>query len=252
MPIPSENQWAWAFEGYFTQQNSQPLFIFRDQSVCAVSRVDGQPHTVYAPFIPDLPISKNWQLREDLNSPLLLLTDKSAIDLQTFKIVPHDYTLQKRSAYPCWDLGEYHIDYNAITLLSCTKNGAKAWQFRMRAYLYTPIYQWNDLIFFGTAGHGGYLYILRLDTGDVIAAIKTGGTVCIAQEGLYCYVLANAPKAKLLKLLLDSGSIAEEVPLPGKAQYSSLRLMNGEVHAITYVFRNNQLSQALWNCVALS
>lgn len=251
MPIPCQNPWEPQFQGYFVRHNGEPLFFYQDEGVCAVSRVEGKPHILRASRVPGLSLPQNWRLREENDPPLLLLTEQSAIELHELKVVIHDLPLEKKSSYPSWQLGDYRIDYDAEHTLTCTKNGAEVWKFRIRAYLYTPVRQWQELICFGTAGNGGYLYILRLGTGEVVAAVKTGGTVHIAQEEGFCYVLANAPSARLLKVDLHTGSVAEEVPLPGKAAYSSLRLMDGEVHAITYTYKNGRLMQAVWSCVAI-
>lgn len=251
MPIPCENPWPGQFEDYFTKQNGQVLFFFENRSVCAVSRVDGQAQIVHFPPIPDLPLLTHWRLREDLVPPLLLLTDKYAIDLQALQLVTHDHPLEKRRYATCFQLGEYHIEHNHGHILTCTKDGQQVWRLRMHGYLYTPIHPWQDLIYFGTAGSGGYLYALRLETGEVVTAVKTGGTVYIARDENWCYVLANAPKAKLLKVDITSGIIAEEIPLPGLAKYSGLRLIDGRIHAITYRIRNNQVIQVLWNCVSV-
>ncbi len=251
MPIPCENPWEPQFNGFFTRHNGNPLFCYQDDGVCAVSRVEGKPHILRAPRVPGLSLPQNWRLREENDPPLLLLTEKCAIDLRKLKVVIHDLPLEKKSAYPEWQLGDCRIRYDAEHILTCTKNGEEVWKFRMRAYLYTPVRQWQDLIYFGTAGNGGYLYILRLETGEVIAAIKTGGTVHIAQEEGFCYVLANTPSARLLKVEMASGSVVEEIPLPGKAYYSSLRLMDGEVHAITYTYKNGRLAQTVWSCAVI-
>lgn len=251
MPIPCENPWEPQFNGFFTRHNGGPLFFYQDKGVCAASRVEGKPHMQRIPRVSGVSLPQNWRLREDLTPPLLLLTEQFAIDLRELKVIRHAHPLEKKSAYPEWQLGDCRIRYDAEHILTCMKNGTEVWNFRMRAYLYTPVRQWQDLITFGTAGHGGYLYILRLETGEVVAAIKTGGTVHIAQEDHWCYVLANTPGARLLKVDLHTGSIAEEVPLPGKAQYSSLRLMDGEIHAITYTYKNGRLMQAVWSCVVI-
>lgn len=251
IPIPCGNPWEPQFQGYFIRHNGKPLFFYQDEGVCAVSRVNGRPHILSLPQVPGVSLPQNWQLHEELEPPLLLLTEQYAVDLQALRVLCHERPLEKKPACPSWQLGEYRISYNAETLLTCTKNGKQMWQFRMKAYLYTPVRQWQDLIFFGTAGHGGYLYILRLETGEVVAAIKTGGTVHIAQDEGWCYVLANAPGARLLKVDMRTGSIAEEVRLPGKAQYSSLRLMDGEVHAITYLYKAGRLTQAVWSCTSV-
>ena len=251
MPIPCANPWEPQFNGFFTRQNGEARFFYLDEGVCAASRLAEQPHVLHIPKVAGVSLPQNWQLREDLTPPLLLLTEQSALDLTALKVVKHDQPLEKKSAYPSWQLDEYRFDYDAEPLLTCTKNGVKVWQFRMRAYLYTPIRQWQDLIFFGTAGHGGYLYILRRETGEIVAAIKTCGTVHIAQDEGWCYALANTPGARLLKIDLFTGIIAEEVCLPGKVQYSSLRLMDGEVHAITYLYKAGRLAQAVWSCTSV-
>lgn len=241
-------------DGAFTWHAGKPVYYFQccgvQAAYCGENGVNVR--RIPYPFAPEgVLLSLFWQLREDHDPPLLLLTKQHAINLQTQEIVCHDLPIKKRSSSMSYQLGEYRIDYNDGFSIACTRNGAKAWQFRMQGYLYTPIVQWEDLIFFGTAGYGGYLYILRLETGEVVAAVKTGGTVQIAQQGGVCYVLANRPGARLLKVDMASGSILEELPLPGKSHYSNLRLMDGKVHAITTVFKGNMASEVLWNCVVI-
>lgn len=246
-PIPCSNPWAPMLAGIFTRHDGLPVFFWKEEKRCAMLPSGTDAPVLYAPPIPGLSLPCSWYLLEEQS--LLLLTDRYAVDLDCLRIVPHTYPLPRKEAYPSFMLGDYRIDYNGGHTLTCTRDGEPLWHFKIQAYLYTSITQCGSLILFGTSGNGGHFYILRLETGEVVTDIRTGGTIHFAQADGRCYVLTDAPKAKLLQLDVAAGRILEELPLPGKSADCSLRLMDGQVHAITYQFKSGRLTGAMWHCV---
>lgn len=73
---------------------------------------------------------------------------------------------------------EFNIEYNHRSTLKGFKNGKETWSFRIQGYLYTSItFLKEQFIVFGTAGQGGGLYIVELETGNLMFHENTKGTV---------------------------------------------------------------------------
>lgn len=250
-PIPCRNPWEPQLQGVFAHHAGEPAFFWLEHggSMHAMLLTAERGLLRRLPPVAGLSLPRHWRLLEECS--LLQLTDSHALDLNTLQLIPHDLPTPRKEAYPSFTLGDYRIDYNAGHKLICTRSGEVAWTFKIQAYLYTPVLPWQDLIFFGTSGNGGHFYILRLATGEVVADVRTGGTVYIAQEDGLCYIIANMPKAHLLQVEIATGRITGDLPLPGKGTDSSLRLMDGQIHAITYQYKSGRLTGAVWNCAGV-
>lgn len=70
------------------------------------------------------------------------------------------------------------IANNSTRKLECidSETGERLWTFTFVAYLYTDIYEYDGVIYFGTAGAGGRFYGLNLLSGKVLHEVNTHGT----------------------------------------------------------------------------
>lgn len=205
-----------------------------------------------------------WILSEDQEAPYLIFDRSKAINLSTWKPISplpenllHEYTCNAKSEYhyetDSFEFGEYRIAHKGNFGYSCCKNGKRLWDFKGQAYLFTDIVRWENRVFFGTAGHGGYFYVLDLDSGKALLSEKTGGTVYIVQKDNLCYLLSNRrKKAVLLCIDLTNGNILQELDLPGRSTVQSpLQLVGNQLHAITFDYSKGRLNGAFWNCIDL-
>ena len=263
--IVRANPWEPDYFGLFTLKQGLVHFYFRDRhSLCVLVQNSEEVRTILsAQDGSHVPLPSRWALDVHEGIGYLFMDTDKIIDLETecettalFEDTKERYRkLVKPSEYYVYtpfQLGEYRIEHKGECGYLCRKNGQKKWTFNGRAYLYTDILRWKDRIFFGTAGNGGYFYVLGIDDGTVIAAIKTGGTTCIVQDDHLCYVLSNDPQAKLICVDLRDGKIIQEVKLPGKATSDSrLQLLDGKLHGITFVYKKCILDTIVWSCVEI-
>ena len=54
--------------------------------------------------------------------------------------------------------------------------GKTIWRLKLGAYLYTPVYLREGVLYFGTAGKGGDLYAVDAKSGEVVFKFKASGT----------------------------------------------------------------------------
>lgn len=260
--IISGSPWEPHLSGFFSLQKSSPLFMYMDRDqVCAFDCQNGSGQIVYSEH--GLPIPQNWVLVYDGKYNHLFLKDGLAIDINAQQVVTHippdldeKYRKSKRpkrfyeESPFCFD--DFCISHKGQSGYICKKNGEKLWAFNGKAYLYTDINKWNDRVFFGTAGNGGYFYVLDIEDGTKVSDIKTGGTTSIAQKGNLCFVLSNEKSAVLLCVDLNDGAIKQKINLAGKANmYSKIQLMDDKLHAITFEYSRGVLQNAVWTCVSL-
>lgn len=74
--------------------------------------------------------------------------------------------------------GDFAVNMASDFILECTirTTGMLVWKLRLNAWLYTDIEEKDDILYLGTAGHGGRFYGISLQDGKVIFAYDTGGT----------------------------------------------------------------------------
>ena len=53
--------------------------------------------------------------------------------------------------------------------------GKTIWRLKLGAYLYTPVCLCEGVFYFGTAGKGGYLYVVDVKSGEVLFKFESGG-----------------------------------------------------------------------------
>lgn len=148
--------------------------------------------------------------------------------------------------------GEYTVSHRSEWTLVCRRSGTEVWRFRSYAWRYTDIERWGDNIYFGTAGQGGYFYLLNLHAGAPLLKLKTGGSVHIyARRDNRLYLLQQEKHAWLVCVDLEDGRILDRLALPGTAcQHSPVKLIGSTVHCVTFEYnQQGAVQQALWNRV---
>ena len=259
------NPWGPEYAGVFCKIHGHVNFLYKTpKGPQVLSEIQELPK----PLCPDsadvyFPLPLKWVLVEDEVPPHLFFTDNLVLNLSEMKLCDQPdevvlekyHTLRKPDMYYLeapFDFGEYRISHKGYFGYQCTRNGIPAWTFKGQGYLYTDIARWNDRLYFGTAGQGGYFYILNLVTGEALTKIKTGGTVFIVRCGGVCYILHNEKHAKLLCIDLTDGSIRNEVALPGQScKDSMLKEIDGRIHAITFEMKKSFIQHVYWNCVEI-
>lgn len=269
--IPAENPWEPQFFGVFFQNGTVPCFVYETwKDLCLLPLTCDIPKLIHTNCtIEELPLPQNWIFLEHDDNPYLILKPNVIIDLlcgAQLSYIPE--TLQSKCTtlarqkfyYSLLDyeflFDDYCISRNGEFGYRCSKAGSTIWEFTGRAYLYTDYTRWNNRVFFGTAGHGGYFYVLDVDTGEAIANIKTSGTASIAQRDHLCYVVSNGSKRNSSKLLcvdLRNGHIIQELDLYGGVTLDSrLQIIGQYLHIVTFEYKGKSLQNAIWNMVDIS
>lgn len=263
--IPSETLWLPDLAGLFFELDRKPCFAYACRGKVYILHM-----TTLEPVVVSLSFGDHkyvlphrWGLIKEDGHFYLAVNEDVMLDLHSGKQmerIPETLRTQYHSrklpvayyeTYP-FDLGEYRIEHKGQCGYRCIRDGKEVWTFCGRAYLYTEIYRWRDRIFFGTAGNGGYFYMLDIHTGAALVSIKTGGTASIARLGDVCYVASKVQRnrSKLLCIDLWTGKILEELDLEGEVnECSRLQLLDGQIHVVTFLYDGNHLRRAIWNVV---
>ncbi len=260
--IPVKNPWAPELSGRFYRQvNQTMLFFAHENHVHMLRESDRYSQPVYKMAQGQITLPASWYIFQNDGRSYLLLGESTGIDLSDFTPCPNlpieaaaYYRNQKKDRLRqgvLWQEDGYCIKAKGQSGYVCEVGGQAIWSFAGQAYLYTPMIRFENNICFGTAGKGGWVYVLSLHAGEVVAKVKTGGTVSLVQVGRRCYFVANSPSAKLLCVDLITGDTLEEKSLGGKADYSPLQLVGNTLHTITYEGKNGILTKALWHCISI-
>lgn len=266
--IPSSNPWEPNFSGVFWNNGASNCFVYKDIGGISILPYYDQVPSIIGIELEDacLPLPHYWLFAEICNRPYLMVEKNIVVDLlKEEKISCLSETIQSRFAqyvrhevyYETYDfiLGEYCVLHKGQCGYRCTKDGKTIWDFNGKAYLYTDIYRRNNNIFFGTAGYGGYFYVLNIENGKPLACIKTGGTAYIAQRDHLCFITSKAHKKNASKLLcvdLNDGKIVEELELyGGVTKDSKLQLIGPQLHVVTFEYQNERCVRAIWNVIEI-
>jgi len=263
--IKMEAMWEPELSGVFSKSDEGVTFFFHGSGSILALPSDRREASMIHTFPPneEYKLPGKWIVVNDESSSFLFPSGNCAIEMNSCTVLDqipeHVYLAYKKQLRPLYYYEEADFVYNEYTISHkgfcgyiCKKNGIQQWYFRGQAYLYTEIYFWENRIIFGTSGNGGYLYILDLNTGKPVAAVKTGGTENFILRDNRCFVLSNEKTAQLLCLDLADGSVISKCNLPGKATSNSrLALIDEVFHAITFYYRKpyDPLDHAIWSAV---
>lgn len=263
--IRSDYLWEPECFGLFYKPNHEITFYFKENSnVLALSEKDNEPRIIYSCFNEvRLSLPQKWAIVEDSNNTFLLFSENQGFNLKKNEFSYH-VPIQVQAAYnrfvrpekyyveEAFDFGKCRIEHKGNCGYVCKTNGIPMWEFRGKAYLYTDIVQWNNRVFFGTAGNSGYFYVLDIESGKNLVSIKTGGTRSFVQLGNLCYILSNEKNAQLLCIDLSSGRTIGHCDLPGTATVNSkIAIVDNLIQTITYDFAGQIPRSAIWSCIEL-
>ena len=251
--------------GQFIKQENHVAFIFKDDdSLLAFPEKDTLPRLLYTKTSNEiLPLPIEWTVVETPDDIFLMVSEDQGLNLKNnifFHDVPEHIRMEFKKhfrplAYYVTDpqsLGEYTILHKDNWGYICMKEDEKLWEFNGRAYLYTDMMRWKDRLFFGTAGQGGYFYVLDLNTGVPLASIKTGGTRRIVQVDNLCYILRREKRTQLVCVDLSDGRIVSQCDLPGKSSVdSAIAMIDNRIHAITFNYSRSIPVGFIWSCIEI-
>jgi hypothetical protein len=231
--LPLLDGWPSYLNGFFKMWDGAVKFCYDDYNRVMARNEDGTSEVWYtAPEGERLPYIGYWTNACPGHPPLA--------DLQ-----------EHHKDEEIYHYGGYTISHKSQWSYVCKKAGEAVWKFNGYAWRYTTMEQYGDNIYFGTAGQGGYFYLLNLHTGQPLLKLKTGGTVHIyARRDNRLYLLQQEKKVSLVCIDLSDGTILERLELPGKAdQHSAIRLIGDTVHCVTFTYQGGPVKEALWNRV---
>lgn len=254
--IPVVDCWEPYAHGVFWDQPDETIFLYWDalRSVNAFSPLVAESKKLC--FIPreyKVTLPREWRVINDY----LFLSEYTGIDLRRMQFYT-SHTDEQCRAYRCAQLpekhleegvyhfGEYTIRHKGEWGYICNVADQPVWEFSGRGYLYTKISRHQDSLFFSTAGHGGYFYLLDIHTGKPILNINTGGTAAIVEKSGLCYFLGKKPQPQLYCVDLDKGCIRETLSLPGSPErHSVLHIWKDKLYATTFEYKNRIPVQVL-------
>ena len=230
--LPLSDGWPSYLNGFFKRWDGAVKFCYDEYNRVMARNEDGTSEVWYtAPEGERLPYIGYWTNACPGHPPLA--------DLQE---PPKDEEI--------YHYGGYTISHKSQWSYVCKRDGEEVWNFRCQSWRYRDISEWNDSIYFGTAGGGGYLYLLDLHTGKPILALKTGATVYIPRRENKVYVFQREKRKTFLVCVdLNDGSILDRVELPGMHNEDcALRLIGNTVHAVTYTLaKDRTYSHGIWH-----
>lgn len=230
--IRHENPWEPDLDGLFLERDGTVKFCYKEKQSVVAQTMDGTREVWYT-------------AQEGETLPLPYLWTGAA------RGVPPMERLGFASDAEVFYFDDRTISHTSQWSIVCRRGTETLWNFKGYAWRYTNIEQYGDNIYFGTAGQGGYFYLLNLNTGEPLLKLKTGGTVNMyARRDNLLYLLQQEKKAYLVCVDLQDGTVLDRLGLPGKVQqHSAIALIGDTVHAVTFTYKGGPVKDALWNRV---
>ena len=127
------------------------------------------------------------------------ITENEVIE-QSFCCIPQKRIFNDAKIY-CF--GDKEVFMQSPFMMSCRdkQNQKTLWKYKLSAYLYTEVEEYNDILYFGTAGKGGYFYGVSLNNGQTVFSYNTGQTVHFVRSGERIIISDKKQKPMLINAL---------------------------------------------------
>ena len=127
------------------------------------------------------------------------ITENEVIE-QSFCCIPQKQIFNDAKVY---SFGDKEVFMQSPFMMSCRdkQNQKTLWKYKLSAYLYTEVEEYNDILYFGTAGKGGYFYGVSLNNGQTVFSYNTGQTVHFVRSGEGIIISDKKQKPMLINAL---------------------------------------------------
>ena len=127
------------------------------------------------------------------------ITENEVIE-QSFCCIPQKRIFNDAKVY---SFGDKEVFMQSPFMMSCRdkENQKTLWKYKLSAYLYTEVEEYNDILYFGTAGKGGYFYGVSLNNGQTVFSYNTGQTVHFVRSGEGIIISDKKQKPMLINAL---------------------------------------------------
>ena len=127
------------------------------------------------------------------------ITENEVIE-QSFCCIPQKRIFNDAKVY---FFGDKEVFMQSPFMMSCRdkQNQKTLWKYKLSAYLYTQVEEYNDILYFGTAGKGGYFYGVSLNNGQTVFSYNTGQTVHFVRSGEGIIISDKKQKPMLINAL---------------------------------------------------
>jgi len=127
------------------------------------------------------------------------ITENEVIE-QSFCCIPQKRIFNDAKVY---SFGNKEVFMQSPFMMSCRdkQNQKTLWKYKLSAYLYTEVEEYNDILYFGTAGKGGYFYGVSLNNGQTVFSYNTGQTVHFVRSGEGIIISDKKQKPMLINAL---------------------------------------------------
>lgn len=127
------------------------------------------------------------------------ITENEVIE-QSFCCIPQKRIFNDAKIY---SFGDKEVFMQSPFMMSCRdkQNQKTLWKYKLSAYLYTQVEEYNDILYFGTAGKGGYFYGVSLNNGQTVFSYNTGQTVHFVRSGERIIISDKKQKPMLINAL---------------------------------------------------
>lgn len=127
------------------------------------------------------------------------ITENELIE-QSFCCIPQKRIFNDAKVY---SFGDKEVFMQSPFMMSCRdkQNQKTLWKYKLSAYLYTQVEEYNDILYFGTAGKGGYFYGVSLNNGQTVFSYNTGQTVHFVRSGERIIISDKKQKPMLINAL---------------------------------------------------
>ena len=127
------------------------------------------------------------------------ITENEVIEL-SFCCIPQKRIFNDAKVY---SFGDKEVFMQSPFMMTCRDkhNQKTLWKYKLSAYLYTEVEEYNDILYFGTAGKGGYFYGVSLNNGQTVFSYNTGQTVHFVRNGERIIISDKKQKPILMNAL---------------------------------------------------
>lgn len=184
-------------------------------------------------------LSSEWEFRIAKGKLFLYVGFLLEVFNDTLKVSDPSFRAASKTIKTEFPFNDKQLIYNQRSTIECFNKttGKQLWKLKVKGFLYTNIEQKGDNIFFGTAGKGGALYCVDLESGNILTEFSN--TDSSNYEWIKNDILVKDSKGNMVQLNPLTNKATEIFLLKDKMFYAPILFNEGYVFTTVHCKSKN-------------
>ena len=205
----------------------------------AISKVRHIRFKYEEPLQKEILLTSSWQFHVSDEEIFLYIGFWLDLNRSEISIANMNQLVAKKEIKTDYYFQNTHLTYNHRSTIECFDKNTNMlmWKIKIKGYLYTDIVFKEDCLIFGTAGNGGALYCVALESGTVLMEYSNGDASQFAWKENS--IISRDTKGNLVQIDPYSHQILNELKLKNKLFYAPILVDKDAIYATVHNKKQN-------------